>query len=101
MSGGDVVALDGSPNAFVPVAVDVGVLPGGTEDGSAPLQDSSHVVAVERPGSAVHQALPAVHDADHLCTVVFDGPTHDRTNDRVEARAVSARGEHAYDFAHQ
>ncbi len=91
--GVDPVRLDRAPHALVAVAVHVRVAAGRAEDGAAALQDAADVVASERAYVAVHEAVPAVEDADDLHVVSHDRAAHDRTGDGVEPGAVAAGGE--------
>ena len=82
-------------DAGVAVAVDVRVAPRRAEDRAAALEDAAHVVAVERLHVPLHEAVPAVADADDLHAVGDGRAADDRANDRVEPGAVAAGGEDA------
>ena len=70
----------------------VGVAPRRPEDRAATLQDAPNGVPVERPEAPLHEAVPALEDADDLHSML--PRTRDDTADhRVQARAVTARGE--------
>ena len=93
--GVHVVGFQGLAHGLEAVAVHVRVEPGGAEDGPAAGQDAPHVVAVQWPGAALHEPLPAVEDSDHLGIVLLYRPDHGRPDDGVQSRAVSACGEDA------
>ena len=67
----------------------------GAEDGAAAGQDAAHLGHAERPAVALERAAPAVAVADELVAVVADALAHDRPDDRVQAGAVAAAGEHS------
>ena len=93
--GVDAVRLDRPADARVAVAVNVGVSPRRAEDRAAALEDAAHVVAVERLHVPLHEAVPAVADADDLHAVGDGRAADDGANDRVEPGAIAAGGEDA------
>src|SRR5262249_31440470 len=73
----------------------VGVRPRGAEDGSSAGQDPRDLARPERLELVLDQPSPPVPDADNLVPAL-ERPAPDGTDDRVQARAVSAAGEDAY-----
>ena len=68
--------------------------PRGAEDGAAAGQDAAHLGHAERPAVVLERAAPAVAVADELVPVLAGALAHDRTDHRVQARAIAAAGEH-------
>ena len=93
--GVDAVRLDRRPDAGVALAVDVRVASRRAEDRAAALEDAAHVLALERPHVPLHEAVPAVADADDLHPVGDGRTADDGADDRVEPGAVAAGGENA------
>ena len=77
--------------------MNVGVHSARSEDGPAPHEDAAYGVAIEGDDVALHQALPAVLDADDLCIVLLDGTHCDASDHRVETGAVAPGGEYSND----
>ena len=73
----------------------VRVGPRGAEDGAAARQDAADLLDVQRHGLALQRAAPAVPEADELVPVDRHALADDGADDRVEAGAVAAAGEHA------
>ena len=86
----DAVGLDRSLTRRVSITVDVGVHSGRSEDGPAAGEDAAHRITVQRHGQTVHQAFPAVPDAEHF-GVVFVGARHHPSNHCIQTGAIAAR----------
>ena len=66
----------------------------GAEDRSAPRQEPGNRFRRQCHRLAVDRPFPAVAEADHDITVDVGRLAHDGADDRVEARRISAAGEH-------
>ena len=67
----------------------------GAEDGAAARQDAAALLHAELHRESLERALPAVAVADELEAVALHALADDRPDDRVEAGAVPASGEHS------
>src|SRR5947208_3504084 len=72
----------------------------GAENGSAPGQNSAHVVGRERLGEVgLDEPLVAVLDADELVLELERAPLHHGANQRIEAGAVAPTSQHTESHA--
>ena len=72
-----------------------GVGAGGAQNGTALLGDTANHLAGEVHDIALHNAAPAVTEADKFVAVALDAFEHDSTDHSVEAWAVSTAGENS------
>ena len=91
----DLQRLDGRPDPVQPAVDFVRVRPAGAEHRAAAGQQPTHGLDVERDDVGIHRAAPSVAEADEVVTVDLDALADDGTDDRIQARAVSAAGQHA------
>src|SRR5690606_21456632 len=88
---GDQVRLD-----LLHAAVDLErVGTGGAEDGAATREDAAYRLHVQRSGEVLQRAAPPVAEAYELVAELADALADHRSDHRVQARAVTATGEHA------
>ena len=65
------------------------------EDRAAARQDATHLGHAERHRDVLERTLPAVPEADELVPVHADALADDSADHGVQARAVTAAGEHS------
>ena len=82
-------------NAFLDAALDLAdVGARGAENGPAFDENAVHFFEGQLYGVVVEHAAPAVEEANELVTVMNDAFSHDRMNDRIQPRTVSAARQH-------
>ncbi len=91
----DLERVDGRPDAIQPAFDFVRVRPARAEDRAAARQQPAYRLDVERNDVGVHGATPSVAESDEVVAVHLNALANDRTDHRIQPRAVPAPCQHA------
>src|SRR5258708_6001918 len=92
--GVDAVVRDGLSNTLDAVGHGERLHPRRTQHRAAARQDAAHALDIEAYPAVFDHAQPTIGEADDLVAIRALGSANNRSNDRVEAWAITTAGEH-------